>query len=70
MAVKKISISMDKQLYDRLTKVAGMQKRTFSNFIAHIAETMLPAYEKKQIMETPAVYVTARSQAKTRTKRT
>jgi hypothetical protein len=47
-----------------------MQKRTFSNFIAHIAETMLPAYEKKQVLQTPAVYVVAPSQAKTRTKRT
>jgi metal-responsive CopG/Arc/MetJ family transcriptional regulator len=70
MAVKKISISMDKQLYTRLNRAAAMQKRTFSNFIAHIAETMLPAYEKKQVLQTPAVYVVAPSQEKTRTKRT
>lgn len=47
MKFKKISISMDAALYVRLQKAAALQKRTFSNFISHIAETMLPAYERK-----------------------
>ena len=69
MTVKKISISMDRDLYARLRAAAAQQKRTFSNFISHIAETMLPAYEQKRIMETPVLYLSGK-QAKTRTKRT
>lgn len=49
MTVKKISISMDRELYTRLQSAAARQKRTFSNFISHIAESMLPAYESSQI---------------------
>lgn len=60
MTVKKISISMDRDLYARLRTAAAQQKRTFSNFISHIAETMLPAYESQQV----------RPKIKTRTKRT
>ena len=53
MTVKKISISMDRDLYARLRAAADQQKRTFSNFICHIAETMLPAYESSQIRPKP-----------------
>ena len=49
MKFKKISISMDVELYGRLKMAAEAQKRTFSNFISHIAESMLPHYEKAQI---------------------
>ena len=49
MTVKKISISMDRDLYARLRQAASLQKRTFSNFISHIAESMLPAYESSQV---------------------
>lgn len=49
MKFKKISISMDVELYGRLKAAADAQKRTFSNFISHIAESMLPHYEKAQI---------------------
>lgn len=49
MKFKKISISMDVELYGRLKEAADAQKRTFSNFISHIAESMLPHYEKAQI---------------------
>jgi metal-responsive CopG/Arc/MetJ family transcriptional regulator len=65
MTVKKISISMDRDLYARLQAAANKQKRTFSNFISHIAETMLPAYEKSPTNQTPILYV-----KKSRTKRT
>lgn len=51
---------MDRDLYARLRTAAAQQKRTFSNFISHIAETMLPAYESQQV----------RPKIKTRTKRT
>ena len=69
MTVKKISISMDRDLYARLRHAASLQKRTFSNFISHIAETMLPAYEHKRIKQTPVLYMNGKD-AKTRTKRT
>lgn len=65
MTVKKISISMDRDLYARLQAAADKQKRTFSNFISHIAETMLPAYEQSRVNETPVLYM----KRKTRTKR-